>query len=352
MQSKNSRRLNATLGACFAFAMVLVGCGGGGGGGTTTSTTATNSTTGANLPANTILYGVANDEFTSFDVNAIAPDGSNGRTYISGLSTKILMFAVNPAVENQYLVAADLGGAGMYGIYKTTGLSLATAIQVVAPTYTYVSSLAVTMNGTHVVYTATNSEGVSNLYTIPTAGGTLVNLALANGSAVSPADNDTIAYVGAPGGVGDFDQVFTRSLAAGAAGTSVQITTEAVNHYLPAFSRDGLAIAWWEDSGIARGLAVYRRSTSTTTHLSNPENLYPQATAFNSTGTRVVSVVADDTGTGRIQTQASDGSEAPITIFSAPALLGNYGVYWTDTSGRLVGGSFGGSSVGRRLRHR
>jgi len=349
--TRTSRRLNAIIGACLALAVALVGCGGGGGGGTSTTTTpTTTSTAGANLPANTILYGEANGTDSNFDLNAISPDGTNGRTYLANLSGKILLFAVNPAVEDQFFVAADLTGDGFFGIYKTTGLDLDTAIQVVAPQFSYVASLAVTMNGGNVVFTAADALGVSNLYSIPASGGTATKLALADGSAISPADNDTIVYVGAPAGVGDFNQVFTRSLAAGAGGSSTQITTEAINHLLPTFSRDGKTLAWWEESDINRRLAIYKVSTAATIRLSNPANLYPQATAFSSTGTRVVTVAADDAGRGGILTQLTDGTQAPIAIRTAPALLGNYGVYWTDASGRLAGGSFGGSAVGRRLK--
>lgn len=350
---RHFRFLWAAVAVWALLAALLVGCGGGGGGGTTTSTTSTTTTTtGANLPVNTVLYGAANGTDNDFDVKAVAPDGSNARTYIAGVSGKVLLFAVNPAVENQFFVAADLNGNGFFGIYKTSGLDLTTAVQVVAPEFSYIASLSVTMNGAHLVFTGSDTLGISYVYSIPVAGGTAVKLALADGSTVSAADNDTIAYVGLPAGGGDFDQVFTRSLAAGAGGAATQITTEAVNHALPTFSRDGRMLAWWELSDVNQTLSIFNRTTSTTVHLSNPENLFPQATAFNSTGTRVVSVMADDEGRGNIETQLADGTQAPISILTAPALLGNYGVYWTDSNGRLAGGSFGTSSVGRRLRKR
>jgi hypothetical protein len=341
------RRGKLAVFACLALAAAIVGCGGGGGGSSTTTST-TSTTAGAGLPINTLVYGIPNGTDTNFDVDDIAPDGTGNQTLVANVSGKIVMFAINPAVANQFIVAADLNGNGFYGLYKATSLNLTGATELVAPEFSNIASLAVTMNGAHVVFTGTDTTDTSYVYSIPTAGGISAKLALASGSTVSPGDNNTIAYVGPPAGGGDNDQVFTRSLAAGPGGAATQVTSNDVNHTLPAFSRDGHKLAWWEMSATTNTLVIHNFNDSSSVSLSNPDNLFPQGTAFNATGTRVAIVAANDAGVGQILTQLADGSGDPGLILGSPNLLGNYGIYWTDSTGRVIGGSFGMSSVTRR----
>ncbi|AIE84355.1 hypothetical protein [Fimbriimonas ginsengisoli] len=359
-------------------ALLVIGCGGGGDGSGTstdsttatasgtatatatasaTATTATSATTAttatsAGTGSTSIVYGTPNGQGSNFDVKQISPSGTNNVTLIPNVSGSILIFAVNPALPTEYVFAADPNGSGLYGIYRSVGLTLTGATTLVAPVYTEVTSIAVTQNGSKAVYTAVDGSGVDTLFAEPLTGGSPTGYGVADGAAVSPADNDTVAYVAPSAANADIDQVFLRTLSAGPAGPANQLTTVAANHVLPAFSRDGLKLAFWEEQATSNRLLVFTIAIQTSVALPNPNNVFPQGEAFSPDGARLA-IAADNNGTGQILNQTTDGTSPPAVILSATgALFGNYGIFWRDASGRAIGGSSGMSSVSRLRKHR
>lgn len=341
---------------------LVIGCGGGGGGGTTsTGTTSTTSTTGTPTDGSTdgtattgetgskIVFGEPAADGLTFNVRSVTPDGVTKTTLLANVPTSIVLFSENPASTNDYVFAADPTGSGSYGIYRSPILSPTGATTLVSPRYLAVSSLTVTQNGSQVVYSALDASGNPLLFSVPIGGGTPVEYGASDGSTVSPSDSDTIAYVALPAGSETNDQLFTRSLAAGPSGTATQVTTNTVNHILPAFSRDGTKLAYWEQSATSR-LVVRTLSSGATTTLTNPSSLFPQGESFNPTGTRVSIAAGADDGSGQILTQTISTSASPTAIYTNANLLGNYGIYWTDTTGRVIGGNLIGASPSRKLR--
>ena len=359
-----------TLGVTGATALLalVIGCGGGGGGGgggtkTTTSTTSTTSTattststatTAGVLPINTILYAVPNGNGTDYELEGLDPvNAGSSTTIVSDFPASIELFAANPNVKSQYVAAYDptFGPSdnGLYGIYISTGLTASGIKQLVAPTYIFVSSLSVTDNGKFVVYSATDQTGASNLFVESLSGGTPVNYGLSDGSTVSPADDDTLVYVAIPSsGNTVLDQVLSRSLKAGASGKATQITTDAVNHALPAISRDGTQIAYWEE-GTSNNLLVQPISGGSAVTLPNPNALVPQSEAFSGDASSIAIVGLDPNSNGFIMLQTPNGIANPTSLLEVPGTsLGDYGLYWTSQNGRVAGGSVAASSVVRK----
>ena len=312
---------------CFLAAMVIFGCGGGGGGSSSsTSSTSSTSTTSsqASLPANSIVYGIPSSSGATYNVTAVGPTGSSPVTVTNGVTNAVLLYTPNPAVAGQYAFAADPTGAGIYGIYLGTTISTSGGKALVAPSYTDVSSLTISSDGLNLIYSAGDaSSGQSYLYAIPLTGGTPIRFGLSDGSTISPADNDTIAYVGPLTNAATIDQVFTRRLSTGANGASTQITTDGNNHTLPAYSRDGKQLAFWEE-GTTNSLTILSTATGTSATLPNPNNYAPQAETFSSDGTQVAIAWDTGSGAGQLVTELSSGSGGPSIVASASNLLGNY----------------------------
>ncbi len=295
--------------------------------------------------ANSIVYGVANGTDADFSVEEVAPAGGTPTTVVADVAGTVLAFALDPSTSGRYALVADPSGAGTYGIYLSKNLTLTGATTLVAAGYVGVSSLAVTRDGARVVYSATTAAGASELFVVPTAGGTAVDLGPADASTVSPADGDTIAYVAPVGTDGD-DQVFTRSLAAGASGAVRQLTTDAANHALPAFSPDGTKLAYWTLATGANALTVETLAGGATTALPGVSAIEPQGEAFGPDGA-TLALVGQSGANGVIATLSAGGSTSPTTIVTNSALLGDYGFFWTDANGRAVSGGRATSASAR-----
>jgi hypothetical protein len=326
-----------------AVLIAAIGCGGGGGGGSSTAGV-TGSTAGV-LPDNVIVFGQPNGTGNDFAIYDISPTGGSPTTVAADVSGSILLYVQNPNKANSYVLAAIPSGGSNYGIYLATGPTLTGATQLVAPVYSDVSSLAITQDSSHIVYSATNAAGVSYLFTLPTSGGTPANLGLSDGSTISPANNNTIAYVAPPNASGGNDQVYTRSLSAGAAGSATQITTDDVMHTLPAFSRDGTQLAYWEESGTSL-LKIDLLATGVVTTLTNPSGDTPLGEAFSSDGSQIA-IAGDLNFQGQLEVQATNGTSEPDVIFTAGVDVGLYGVYWTGSNGRGIARA-GSTSAMRR----
>ena len=326
--------------------VVAVGCGGGGGG--HSSPSSSSSGTRVTFAANSIVYGVANGTGTDYSVDEIAPTGGTATTVVKDVPGTILAFALDPSTASRYALAADPTGAGTYGVALSRTLSLSGATTLVAAVYTTVGSLAVTKDGAHVVYTATTAAGASELFVVPTAGGTPVDLGPADASTVSPADGDTIAYAAPVAASGD-DQIFARSLAAGASGAATQVTTDAANHTLPVFSPDGTKLAYWTLGNASNALTVETLAGATTVSIPGVGAIEPQGEAFGPTGA-TLAIVGQSGTTNEIATLPADGTAGPTTIATASSLLGNDGFFWTDANGRAVSG--GRSATASRARKR
>lgn len=324
-----------------ALLLVLFAAGCGGGGGHHSGSSSGSSVTFA---ANSIVYGVPNGTDADFSVEQLSPSGGTPTTVVSDVSGSIFLFAADPSRSGRYALAADPTGAGTYGIYLSKNLALSGATQLVAAAYVAVGSLSVTPDGGHVLYTATTTSGTTDLFVVPTAGGTPVDLGAADAAAIAP-DGDTIAFVAPPGGEGS-DAVFTRSLAAGASGAVVALTTDGLNHALPAFSPDGTKLAYWTLADGANVLSVRTLSGGATVSVPGVSAVEPQGEAFGSDGTTLALVGQSGTG-GIIATAPVDGSAAPTTILSNANLLGDYGFVWTDANGRAVSGVRSASAASR-----
>lgn len=336
--------------------VLIVGCGGGGGGSSSTSSTSTSSgsgggTTGITYAANSIVYGVPSSTGANFNLDEVKADGTGNSVLAANLPSTILLFASVPTKANVFVIAANLGGNNNYGIYVSTGLSTSAVQTLVNANYSYVSSLAVSSDGKNLVYSAVQASDItqtSYLYVVPVAGGNPVQLDYSDGSTISPGDSNTIAYVASPGGNSPYDQVFTRLISAGAAGKTNQITSDAVQHILPAFNRAGTQIAYWESSSSSNTLFLTTvGSTAAPVSLPNPSSVIPQGECFSSDGSHLV-IAADAGGSGELLTQATSGG-SPTAILLNSQLLGNFGVYWTDANGRGIGGSMMPSAQRRQV---
>jgi hypothetical protein len=332
-------------------ALFIVGCGGGGGGSSSSTTSSTSgSSTGTLYGANEIVYGVPNPTATSFSLNQVKPDGTSNSVLASGLSPGILLFAQIPGQANQFVMAADLTGAGVFGIYVTTGLST-TVTKTLAPAiYGFVTSLSISPDGKNLVYSAASSTDpleIGYLFWVPVAGGTATQLDYSDGSALSPADGNSIAYVSNQGGASSVDQVYTRTLSSGSGGKATQITTDSINHLLPAYNRAGTELAYWESATTNALMIKTVGSSAAAVALPNPNQIAPLGESFNSDGSQIA-IAGDSSGTGELLTQAASGTSNPVTILVSPQPVGNYGVYWTDTTGRALIGSIMPSAARRR----
>jgi hypothetical protein len=324
--------------ALLAATLALVACGGGGGSGSDSSVV-TPPPSGIAYGANEIVYGFPDSTGSTFSVAEYKPGGTQ-TVLASGLSTSILLFTQIPGKSNSFVIAADLAGKNVFGIYDSTGLSTANTTTVVPAIYSYVSSMTVSSDGANLVYTATLASDptqTSYLFTLPLAGGLPKQLDYGDGSTLSPADNDTIAYVASPGGSANFDQVFTRSLSAGVSGKATQVTTDSINHILPAYNRQGTELAYWESSSNNALMLQAVGSTAAPVVLGNlPNQVVPQGESFSADGSQVA-IAGDAGGMGEILTQAASAGSSPTVLYTnSGALLGNYGVYWTDGNGKVL----------------
>lgn len=332
-----SRRLTAGL-CCLLAALVVFGCGGGGGGSSSGSSSSTSSTSGQTaLPADDIIYATPSSAGTTYSVSAVGPTGSSPLTLTTNIPSNVLIYTPDPAVTGRFVFAADPTGAGLYGIYYGSTLNASGGTLLVSPTYTDVGSLTVSANGAYVVYSAGDpTTGLSHLYVESMTGGSPTNFGLSDGSTVSPADSNTIVFVGPASASATIDQVFSCSIGAGPSGGTTQITNDGSNHVLPAISRDGTEIAYWEQSSTGDALYVVNKSNGVTIKLMNPDNLVPQAQVFSPDGTQIA--IAGDAGGGKgeIVTQSVNGTSGQTTIASGSVLLGSYGLYWTNSSGKTA----------------
>ncbi|HWD40912.1 MAG TPA: hypothetical protein VG944_18835, partial [Fimbriimonas sp.] len=168
---------------------------------------------------------------------------------------------------------------------------------------------------------------------------------------ISAADSDTVVYSNEPGSSID-DQLFTRSLHAGPAGQATQITSDAANHTMPSFSRDGTKVLYEVTSSVG-GQWQVKTLGGATASLPNPNNLLLIAGALNSDASQVGFEGVDVAGTNlpSIFTQPTSGSSPPTAIKSNDLDIDlALGMYWTSSNGRApyAGGM---SSVSRDLRH-
>jgi hypothetical protein len=338
------------IAAALVAGLSTAACGGGGGGGGSQGGSSTG-TSGIVYGANEIVFGVPAAGGATFSVEEIKP-GAAVSTLATGVPTSILLFTQIPRVTNSFVIAADLSGKGVFGIYTSTGLSTSAVSTVVSPKYSYVSSLSISTDGAKLVYSATlaaDPTQTSYLYSLVLANGLPVQLDYSDGSALSPADNDTIAYVANRGGSAEFDQVFTRSLSAGVSGKATQITTDQANHLLPAINRQGTEIAYWDALSPSVLMLQQIGSSAAPVTLSNPNKVVPQGVCFNLDGSQVA-IAADASGTGEILTQSTSAGSTPnVLLMNSTELVGNYGVYWTDSSGRALMSSIMPSIAKRKL---
>jgi hypothetical protein len=360
-------------------AAIIIGCGGGGGGGggggtpvttgstttgttttttsttgttttgtTTTGTTTTGTTTSGSLPQNAILFGqyeapVGSNPSTTYDVENLSPTTKSVSVYQKAVPDTTQLFVQNPNTKNQFVFAANAGDNqnSSVGIYSNSSLTTVGAKTLAPPVYAQVISLSLTQNGNYIVFTAFDqANNVSSLYSMTSSGGNLTLLDSSFGSAVSPADSDTIVYSNSSSS--NVYQLFKRSIKAGASGTATQITTDSIgDKFSPAFSHDGTMVAYQYSNinTFVSNVSVITLSTGTVVNLPTDSTYIPYAEAFSGDGSSLA-IVADNAAqtTEEIISQPVSSSGSPSVLYANTNINSGAGVYWTTSGGRIAGG--------------
>ncbi len=386
--SSSSSRTGYVSGAfVLALAALIIGCGGGGGGSSTTSstgrtatgststgttstgttstgttstgttstgTTSTGTTSGVLAP-NTILYSTTPDFGTTINLIQIDSKGNNSKQLASFPSANYSAVGLNPAVSGikVFSYTTGTGATPLYGIYQGGSVNIKGAAPIVAPTYTFISQIQVSVDGAYVYYTAAaGSAGNFELYKVSINGGAPIVLDSANiytfnvdsfnGSRVTYDKNYTYLNGNSK------SAVFIRTTAA--SGNPVSITNDPSSDYSrPQFSKDATQIVLVSNKDDAQ-YDVYTMSASATstngsglTRVTNSPTIskYFGAT-LSADGTQAAFIGLDNTGgtaSGVFVSGAIGTSGATTQIVTDAGV--QPGIYWTSAAGRSRGGTTG-----------
>ena len=371
---KTSTRL--TIMSCTfvaSLAILILGCGGGGGGGgstastsATTSTTSTTSTT-AGLTAgggtgttsgvlnpNVILFSDSLDSGATYNLYQVNPNGSSQTTLATLSSTNYRSLAVNPAVVNQKVFGytTGTGVSPLYGIYKNNLISINGAVKVVAPIYTDIAQIQVSIDGVWIYYLAsTSASGNYELFKVASSGGTPVvldsddvfsfSVDTLNGSEV--VYDKQYAY---SNGKSPYS-VLIRPTAL--SGKATLLTNDNTNDYdTPQFSKDGTQIILVSDKDNTNW-DVYTMSATTVstngsglTRVTNSAINKLAGVTFSADGTKAAFVGMDLTNnvaTGVYVTGTIGVGTSSSLVFTDLSIVP--GIYWTSSIGRSLTGPTG-----------
>ncbi len=370
---KSSPRSTAIAAASFfAFAALVIGCGGGGGGGGTstgTSTgtvtgtatgTVTGTATGGVFTSNVIVYSDTTDAYTSINYKQVNPDGSSKKLLYNMPTKNYQGLGLNPAVQGQTVFGyAPAGGASpVFGIYKNIGVYGGSATQLVAPVYSVITSIQISIDGAWIYYIAAIGAGNTQLYKIPITGGVPIVLDSGeiNSAFVDTVDGTRITYdkyyTFLDGN--NVDSIFVRPTTT--SGTPVQLTTDSkANYSNPQFSKDGTKIVFVSDKDDANGEVYLMSATdgSGITKLTNNPtiNKMGNGVTMSADGTKASYIGMDTVGTAfGVYTSGAVGTSNPSTLIVSDLTI-LPGIYWTSSNGRAVAGAARLMSRPQRRRH-
>jgi len=264
-----------------------------------------------------------------------------------------MQIALNPAVKNQVVFGYSPSASTppLLGIYKNSSVSPTGATQIVTPTYTFIASIQVSLDGSFVYYIAAIGSGDTFLYKVPITGGTPVqldtdqvftaNVDVVNGSMITY--DKLVSY--SNGNI--LSAVFVRSTASSA--TPIQLTNDSNSNYAcPQFSKDGTKIALESDKADSN-FEVYVMSAtdgSNLTQITNDPTIAKQYTgvAYSADGT-AVAYIGETAGVYKSPPIGNTGSSAQLVNDATV----NDGLYWTSTTGRARGGTT--AYLGHRRKH-
>lgn len=357
MQTPTFRR-SAPAVLVLAALAIVVGCGGGGGGGGsssngTTSTTSTPSTTGTPsttsttstpvafttsgaLLSDTIYYSNRNTGETTinYDVRSINPNGTGGTTYASFPNGDVPAVAADPSAPGRVVFAAAASGSSVYGIYRNTSLTTVGAEVLVAPTYSYVSTIQPSPDGSRVLYVASTGENPTRVYSLTIAGKALANIDEGNFASLSY-DGTKVVYEKTLTDTNS--EIYLRVLGSG---SSTRLTNNAVDDLEPQFSKDGTKVVFAEDVAGDVGrriIAIQDLSTlaiTTVEPLSGGSHEFP---SFNGPGDRLSFVGYSADASGLYVTGVGFTNPALIVANNGGTDTFVLGTYWTGFQGRSTG---------------
>jgi hypothetical protein len=107
------------------------------------------------------------------DIRYISPLGADDALFKT-IPANVETLAPNPSVTGQIVFGATTPNTtnGLYGIYSNSTPSLTGAKTIVPQTYTNVDQVAVTPDGSTVIFSESDSSANSSIYSVPITGGT------------------------------------------------------------------------------------------------------------------------------------------------------------------------------------
>ena len=337
---------------------LVIGCGGGGGGtvtttsttstattstattatGTTstattsTATSATGTTTGLTdggiagvLMPNTIYYS---EGVTS--VRTIKPDGT-GDALLATIPDTISAAVPNPVVVGQWFFAYRSSASGLYGIYRNASLTISGAVQIVTPTYSSVTSLQASPDGSTLFYVASTSLTPGQIFKVATISGTPLALDFAE-SAHLNMKGDYLVYGRYNATLGRA-QIVKRSSADSA--TAAVLVNDSNDDLFPQWNRAGDKVVFKAAlSPTGQDLFVVKSDGTSLLKITNTPGTDKLAASFSPDGTQVafgaVNVDPAQTGIYKTGTTAVDSG---TTLVKADSAISEQ-IYWTGTNGR------------------
>jgi hypothetical protein len=362
-----SRRLAPGL-AFVALLGILIGCGGGGGGGVGTLTSGnnggnnngSNNNNGGNnnggnnnggnnglpagqLPANVIFYTEvvpAGESELNVQVRHMSGEGANDTLYttLSGSSDEtrpqVVAFAPSPVEANVRFFAYQANLSAPIGIYRNTSVNIQGATQVVAPTYSVVSQLMVSPDGSTLAYVAATGEGQRRLYRVAASGASApVLLDAAEQAAVSPT-GDRVVYSRPTPGSSDAGDIWSRPLKS--AGDAVQLTNSPADDTYPTFSRDGSRVVFSSGATFFESDLFTMKSDGTdVVRVTNTPDVVEAGATFNEAGSQIAYIATDnsDSTNSGVYRIAASGDATTRVLLRASTSLGA-DLYWTSADGR------------------
>ncbi|AIE86905.1 TolB family protein [Fimbriimonas ginsengisoli] len=365
MVSSLFHRFRASTGALCAatltaLAAIVIGCGGGGGdggmtgGGITTSTASasasasasatasagttatasagTNAGAGAGVLApNKIYYSEQAD--TGISVRSIDPNGSAASdAQFDLLPTGFEALAVN-SKDNQRYFAQRTSDLANLGIYRNATVNMTGASELVAPTYAFVSSMQVSLDGTVLYYVAAKSGDIQPA---------LYKLALTPGAAPVKLDSAWTAHISPSGTFAVYTKqvadagptkIFVRGLADGA--TPTQLTTGATFEDAPQWNKQGTRIVFGRstDGAIYDVWSMAANGTGLQ-QITDTADVSEDSPTYNQAGDMVAYVAdsSDFAKKGLFRNSVAGVNQGKVPVKQDPQILP--GAYWSGSNGR------------------
>jgi len=339
-------RLKITLTASAA-AVVIAGCGGGG----SSSGVGPQTRLNGALTPNVIFYANSPDNGNTIGMNMINPDGS-GKTSLGTLPPGFQGIAMNPAVLGQKVFGYSPGNStsATYGIFSNNRISSVGATQIVKPTYSFIESMQVSLDGAWVYYVASIGANYPALYKVSITGGTPITLD--NTGFIMSANVDTVTGTMVTYDkeivLGNGNNVSAVYVLSTKGGVPTLVTNDQANNYeMPQFSKDASQIVLESDKDHSN-FEVYTMSASNIsvngsglTQVTDSPNVAKQdGVSFSADGT-TTSYVGQGLGAANTGIYVSGligaNPPAPSTLVVQDSTV-QAGMYWTSFGGRSTSG--------------